>query len=76
MSAFTDEVKRVKALNKAWRAEHPEDYQGYQEQFKMFPDGCYAVVKGNRRGPSAHDKPTALARFQKSGLIAPRKEGN
>lgn len=37
---------------------------------KRYPDGCYAVVRGNRRGPCGHDKPTAIARFKKSGLIA------
>lgn len=39
-------------------------------RFKRYPDGCYAVVRGNRRGPCAHDKPTALARYLRSGLIA------
>lgn len=34
-------------------------------------DGCYAVVIGRRRGPIGHDKKTALARYMKSGLIAP-----
>lgn len=37
--------------------------------FKRYPDGCYAVVSGNRRGPCAHDKPTALTRFWRSGFI-------
>lgn len=39
-------------------------------KFKRYPDGCYAVVRGARRGPCGHDKPTALSRYRKSGLIA------
>ena len=35
-----------------------------------YPDNCYAVQVGRRRGPVEHDKPTAIARFRKSGLIA------
>lgn len=41
-----------------------------QAKFKRYPDGCYAVVRGNRRGPCAHDKLTALQRYWHSGLIA------
>jgi hypothetical protein len=43
--------------------------------FKRFRDGCYAVVKGNRRGPCAHSKPLALTRYRKSGLIASKSKG-
>lgn len=43
--------------------------------YKRFPDGCYAVVDGRRRGPCGHDKKTALARFLKSGFIAPARRG-
>jgi hypothetical protein len=39
-------------------------------KFKRFPDGCYAVVVGRRRGPCGHDKVTARARYRTSGLIA------
>lgn len=39
-------------------------------KFKRYPDRCYAVVRGKRRGPCGHDKVTALARFRRSGLIA------
>lgn len=39
-------------------------------RYRRYPDGCYAVVSGNRRGPCAHDKPTALVRWQRSGFIA------
>jgi hypothetical protein len=39
-------------------------------RFKRYPDGCYAVIRGKRRGPCGHDKPTALARYRRSGLIA------
>jgi hypothetical protein len=39
-------------------------------RFKRYPDRCYAVVIGNRRGPCGHDKRTALARYLHSGLIA------
>jgi hypothetical protein len=38
-------------------------------KFKRYPDGCYAVIRGNRRGPCAHDKPTAAKRYAGSGLI-------
>lgn len=37
---------------------------------KRYPDACYAVRRGNRRGPCGHDKPTAFARYLRSGLIA------
>jgi len=38
--------------------------------FKRYADRCYAVRRGNRRGPVGHDKPTALARYLTGGLIA------
>lgn len=38
--------------------------------FKRYQDRCYAVIRGNRRGPCGHDKPTALARYKTGGLIA------
>ena len=46
-----------------------------KSKFHRYPDGCYAVVKGNRRGPCGHDKPTAWARYVKSGLIAFKNTG-
>ena len=39
-------------------------------KFKRYPDGCYAVVRSNRRGPCAHSKVEALRRYRKSGLIS------
>lgn len=39
-------------------------------QCKRYPDGCYAVVKGNRRGPCAHSKILARKRYRRSELIA------
>lgn len=39
-------------------------------RFKRYPDRCYAVVRGNRRGPCGHDKVTAAKRYRRSGLIA------
>lgn len=38
--------------------------------FKRYPDGCYAVRRGNRRGPCGHSKPLAVLRYKQSGLIA------
>lgn len=38
--------------------------------FRRYPDGCYAVIRGNRRGPCGHSRVAARARFRKSGLIA------
>lgn len=35
-----------------------------------YPDGCYAVVCGRRRGPQKHSRKLAIARFRKVGLIA------
>jgi hypothetical protein len=43
--------------------------------FRRYPDGCYAVVRGSRRGPCAHDKPTALARWLRSGSISAARTG-
>lgn len=43
--------------------------------FKRYRDGCYAVVRGNRRGPCAHSKPLALKRYRRTGLIASRRKG-
>lgn len=40
-----------------------------------YPDGCYAVTFLGRRGPCAHSKPLAIARFQRAGLIAPAASG-
>jgi hypothetical protein len=37
---------------------------------KRYGDGCYAVVKGNRRGPCAHSRRLAVKRYRRSGLIA------
>jgi hypothetical protein len=39
-------------------------------KLKRYPDNCYAVVRGNRRGPCGHDRPTARERYKNSGLIA------
>lgn len=38
--------------------------------FKRYPDGCYAVVRSNRRGPCGHSRRTALERWLKSGFIS------
>lgn len=38
-------------------------------KFRRYPDGCYAVVVGKRRGPCAHSRVEALRRFRRSGLI-------
>lgn len=43
--------------------------------FRRYPDGCYAVVVGRRRGPCAHSRVEALRRFGRSGLIAPARSG-
>jgi hypothetical protein len=37
---------------------------------KRYKDGCYAVVRGNRRGPCAHSRRLAVTRYKRSGLIA------
>lgn len=42
-------------------------------KLKRYPDRCYAVVKGSKRGPCGHDKPTAIDRYRNSGLIADAK---
>ncbi len=44
-------------------------------RYKRYPDGCYAVIVGSRRGPCAHSKREALARYNRSGLIAPSSKG-
>jgi len=44
-------------------------------KFRRYPDGCYAVIVGNRRGPCGNSKRTALARYLKSGLIAAARDG-
>ena len=44
-------------------------------RFRRYPDGCYAVVVGKRRGPCAHSCVEALARFKRSGLIAAARDG-
>ena len=38
--------------------------------FRRYPDRCYAVVIGRRRGPCGNSRRTAFARFMRSGLIA------
>lgn len=43
--------------------------------FRRYPDGCYAVVMGRRRGPCAHSCVVALARYRRSGLIASAASG-
>jgi hypothetical protein len=43
--------------------------------FRRYPDGCYAVVSGQRRGPCAHSRVLALKRYGKSGLIAKASTG-
>ena len=47
----------------------------WDKHFKRYRDGCYAFVKGNRRGPCAPSRLLAYERFIKSGLIAPRSKG-
>jgi hypothetical protein len=44
-------------------------------KFRRYPDGCYAVVVGSKRGPCANSKVTALSRFKTSGLIALASKG-
>lgn len=39
-------------------------------KIKRYSDNCYAVIRGNRRGPCGHDRPTARLRYRRSGLIA------
>lgn len=41
-----------------------------KNMIKRYPDGCYAVVIGTKRGPCGHDKSTAYKRYLRSGLIA------
>lgn len=48
-------------------------YRGFL--FQRYPDGCYAVVIGDRRGPCGNSRATALERFRKSGLIAEASSG-
>lgn len=43
--------------------------------YKRFPDGCYAIIVGKRRGPCAHSLTLAKKRFLKSGLIKSVKKG-
>lgn len=38
-------------------------------KFKRYPDRCYAVVSGNRRGPCRHDKPTAFRAWLRKGFV-------
>ena len=38
-------------------------------KFRRYPDGCYAVVVGKKRGPCAHSKVEAKRRYLRSGLI-------
>lgn len=44
-------------------------------KFRRYPDGCYAVVVGSRRGPCAHSCVEALRRYKNSGLIRPASQG-
>lgn len=44
--------------------------------FKRYPDGCYAFVLVKMRGPCAHSKVEAYARYLKSGLIRPASSGS
>lgn len=39
-------------------------------EIRRYVDRCYAVIDGAKRGPCAHDKPTALRRWERSGCIA------
>jgi hypothetical protein len=43
--------------------------------FARYPDGCYAVVVGKKRGPCANSRVLALKRFGRSGLIARADSG-
>ncbi len=43
--------------------------------YRRYPDGCYAVVVGRRRGPCAHSRVEALRRYRRSGLIAAARNG-
>lgn len=43
---------------------------GYRAHFKRYPDGCYALVRGNRRGPCGNSCLKAWQRFQRSGFVA------
>lgn len=42
---------------------------------RRYPDGCYAVVIGRKRGPCAHSRVLAFKRFLERGLIAPSSTG-
>jgi hypothetical protein len=44
-------------------------------KYRRYPDGCYAVVVGKRRGPCAHSCVEALRRFRRSGLIGLASRG-
>lgn len=46
-----------------------------QMKYRRYKDGCYAVVVGSKRGPCAHSKVEALARYSRSGLIALASQG-
>ena len=46
-----------------------------QFMYKRFPDGCYAIVIGKRRGPCANSLGKAKKRFLKSGLIKSVNKG-
>jgi len=37
-------------------------------KFRRYPDGCYAVIVGRRRGPCAHSRVLALIRYLNNGL--------
>lgn len=44
-------------------------------KYRRYPDGCYAVIVGRKRGPCAHSRPEALRRYRRSGLIALASSG-
>ena len=44
-------------------------------KFEVYPDGCVAVVNGDRRGPCGHSRPCALRRWRHSGFIEDRSTG-
>ena len=47
----------------------------FRISFRRYPDGCYAVVIGTKRGPCANSRVLALKRFGRSGLIAKASTG-
>jgi hypothetical protein len=53
----------IRWLNVIW------DLDNHPLKYRRYPDGCYAVVLGNRRGPCAYSRVEARRRFRRSGLI-------